>query len=53
MLELPSARRVGETVRADRACSAGCVAATLNPAVGAARAALLPTRIVLLRRFVP
>ena len=31
-LELPRARRMGKSGRADRACSAGCVAATSNPA---------------------
>ena len=38
---------MGKTVRADRACSAGCVCPTSNPAARAARAVPTPTRIVL------
>ena len=41
--ELPRARRVGKTGRADRACSAGCVCPTSNPAARAARAVARPT----------
>ena len=46
-IELPRARRMGKSGRADRACSAGCVAATSNPAARAARAVPTPTHIVL------
>ena len=49
--ELPRAQPMGKTVRADRACSAGCVAATSNPAARAARAVPTPTYFVHLRRF--
>ena len=42
-LDLPRARRVGKTVVPDRACSAGCVCPTSNPAARAARAVPRPT----------
>ena len=45
--ELPRARRMGKSGRADRACSAGCLLPTSNPAARAARAVPTPTRIVL------
>jgi len=37
---------MGKTVEANRACSAGCVAATSNQAARAARAAPTPTHFV-------
>ena len=42
-LELPRARRMGKSGGADRVFSAGCVAATSNPAARAARAVPRPT----------
>ena len=42
-LELPRARRMGKTGEANRACSAGCVCPTSNPAARAARAVPRPT----------
>ena len=54
--ELPRAQPMGKTGRADRACSAGCVCPTSNPAARAARAVPTPTRIVLFgaaRREIP
>ena len=41
--ELPRARRMGKSGRADRACSAGCLLPTSNPAARAARAVPRPT----------
>ena len=54
--ELPRARRVGHPIRANRACSAGCLPPTSNPVARAARAVPRPTRIVLFgaaRREIP
>ena len=42
-LELPRARRMGKTGEANRACSAGCLPPTSNPAARAARAVPRPT----------
>jgi len=41
--ELPRARRLGKSGRADRACSARCLPPTSNPSARAARAVPRPT----------
>ena len=41
--EYPRARRVGHPIYTNRACSAGCVCSTSNPAARAARAVPRPT----------